>query len=98
MLYAACVPGVLIVAGMQFAVESPRWLAKVGRIDDARNVVEHVWGPSEVEKSMEEIQSVVANDDSQASWSELLEEPHNRGYSFFPFSSFCWFEVRTAIL
>ncbi|XP_052166969.1 probable plastidic glucose transporter 1 isoform X1 [Oryza glaberrima] len=78
MLYAACVPGVLIVAGMQFAVESPRWLAKVGRIDDARNVVEHVWGPSEVEKSMEEIQSVVANDDSQASWSELLEEPHNR--------------------
>jgi hypothetical protein len=29
MLYAACVPGILIVAGMQFAVESPRWLAKV---------------------------------------------------------------------
>lgn len=29
MLYAACVPGFLIVFGMQFAVESPRWLAKV---------------------------------------------------------------------
>lgn len=29
MLYAACVPGFLIVVGMQFAVESPRWLAKV---------------------------------------------------------------------
>jgi hypothetical protein len=29
MLYAACVPGFLIGAGMQFAVESPRWLAKV---------------------------------------------------------------------
>ncbi|KAK8459745.1 hypothetical protein SEVIR_2G204200v4 [Setaria viridis] len=28
MLYAACVPGFLIGAGMQFAVESPRWLAK----------------------------------------------------------------------
>ncbi|XP_040383802.1 probable plastidic glucose transporter 1 [Oryza brachyantha] len=78
MLYAACVPGVLIVVGMQFAVESPRWLAKVGRLDDARNVVERLWGPSEVEKSMEEIQSVVANDDSQTSWSELLEEPHNK--------------------
>uniref|UniRef100_A0A0D9XDE8 Major facilitator superfamily (MFS) profile domain-containing protein n=1 Tax=Leersia perrieri TaxID=77586 RepID=A0A0D9XDE8_9ORYZ len=78
MLYAACVPGVLIVVGMQFAVESPRWLAKVGRLDDARKVVERLWGPSEVEKSMEEIQSVVANDDSQASWSELLDEPHNR--------------------
>ena len=29
MLYAACVPGFLIAVGMQFAVESPRWLAKV---------------------------------------------------------------------
>ncbi|OEL31879.1 putative plastidic glucose transporter 1 [Dichanthelium oligosanthes] len=78
MLYAACVPGVLIAAGMQFAVESPRWLAKVGRFDDARKVVESLWEPSEVDKSMEEIKAVVANDDSQSSWSELLVEPHNR--------------------
>lgn len=78
MLYAACVPGVLIVVGMQFAVESPRWLAKVGRFDDARKVVESLWEPSEVEKSMEEIKVVVSNDDSQGSWSELLVEPHSR--------------------
>ncbi|XP_020396567.1 probable plastidic glucose transporter 1 isoform X2 [Zea mays] len=78
MLYAACVPGILIVAGMQFAVESPRWLAKVGRFDDARKVVESLWEPSEVEKSMEEIKAVVLNDDSRGSWSDLLVEPHNR--------------------
>jgi len=78
MLYAACVPGFLIAVGMQFAVESPRWLAKVGRFDDARKVVESLWEPSEVDKSMEEIKAVVANDDSQSSWSELLVEPHNR--------------------
>ncbi|CAN6210623.1 unnamed protein product [Urochloa humidicola] len=78
MLYAACVPGFLIVVGMQFAVESPRWLAKVGRFDDARKVVESLWEPSEVDKSMEEIKAVVANDDSQSSWSDLLVEPHNR--------------------
>ncbi|OQU89457.1 hypothetical protein SORBI_3002G193800 [Sorghum bicolor] len=78
MLYAACVPGVLIVAGMQFAVESPRWLAKVGRFDDAKKVVESLWEPSEVEKSMEEIKAVVVNDDSRGSWSDLLVEPHNR--------------------
>ena len=104
MLYAACIPGFLIVVGMQFAVESPRWLAKVtsigvqscysrslftseshilqvGRFDDARKVVESLWEPSEVDKSMEEIKAVVANDDSQSSWSELLVEPHNRGSS-----------------
>ncbi|KAG2634885.1 probable plastidic glucose transporter 1 isoform X2 [Panicum virgatum] len=78
MLYAACVPGFLIAVGMQFAVESPRWLAKVGRFDDARKVVESLWEPSEVDKSMEEIKAVVANDDSLSSWSELLVEPHNR--------------------
>ncbi|CAN6166858.1 unnamed protein product [Urochloa humidicola] len=78
MLYSACVPGFLIVVGMQFAVESPRWLAKVGRFDDARKVVESLWEPSEVDKSMEEIKAVVSNDDSQSSWSDLLVEPHNR--------------------
>ncbi|KAF7058801.1 hypothetical protein CFC21_065786 [Triticum aestivum] len=78
MLYAACVPGFFIVVGMQFAVESPRWLAKLGRLDDARKVVDNIWGVSEAEKAMEEMKSVVANDDSQASWSELLAEPHNR--------------------
>ncbi|CAN6217562.1 unnamed protein product [Urochloa humidicola] len=78
MLYSACVPGFLIVVGMQFAVESPRWLAKVGRFDDARKVVESLWEPSEVDKSMEEIKAVVSNDDSQSSWSDLLVVPHNR--------------------
>ncbi|RLN35594.1 hypothetical protein C2845_PM03G33760 [Panicum miliaceum] len=87
MLYAACVPGFLIVVGMQFAVESPRWLAKVGRFDDARKVVESLWEPSEVDKSMEDIKAVVANDDSQSSWSELLVEPHNRGYHAYDLDS-----------
>nr|CAB3456987.1 unnamed protein product [Digitaria exilis] len=87
MLYAACVPGFLIVVGMQFAVESPRWLAKVGRFDDARKVVESLWEPSEVDKSMEEIKAVVANDDSQSIWSDLLVEPHNREH---------WLEISLA--
>lgn len=77
MLYAASIPGFLIVVGMQFAAESPRWLVKVGRLDDASKVVESLWGASEVEKSIEEMKSVV-NDDSQANWSELLLEPQNR--------------------
>jgi hypothetical protein len=41
--------------------------------------VETLWEPSEVDKSMEEIKAVVTNDDAQASWSELVVEPHNRG-------------------
>ncbi|GJM98886.1 hypothetical protein PR202_ga15935 [Eleusine coracana subsp. coracana] len=98
MLYAACVPGVLIVIGMQFAVESPRWLAKVGRFDDARKVVETLWEPSEVDKSMEEIKAVVVNDDSQASWSELLVEPHNRGFVVVTTESATFFNMIWSLL
>lgn len=30
MLYIASLPGFIVALGMQFAVESPRWLCKVG--------------------------------------------------------------------
>lgn len=30
MLYIASVPGFILAFGMQFAVDSPRWLCKVG--------------------------------------------------------------------
>lgn len=29
MFYIACVPGLALISGMQFSVESPRWLCKV---------------------------------------------------------------------
>ncbi|KAL8487368.1 hypothetical protein ACS0TY_023883 [Phlomoides rotata] len=79
-LYMASIPGIVLALGMQFAVESPRWLCKAGRIDDAKEVISNLWGPSEVEKAIEEFQSVCRNDgaDLDSSWLELLEEPHSR--------------------
>lgn len=106
MLYIASVPGFILTFGMQFAVDSPRWLCKVGfslytkkndfrifylinifffvkagRLDDAKNVISNLWGPSKVEKSIEEFQSVLNNNggDLESKWSELLEEPHSKG-------------------
>lgn len=38
MLYIASVPGFILTLGMQFAVESPRWLCKVGPIWDFLNL------------------------------------------------------------
>ncbi|KAJ0489754.1 putative major facilitator, sugar transporter, major facilitator superfamily [Helianthus annuus] len=97
MLYIASVPGFIIASGMQFAVDSPRWLCKAGRLNDAKQVIANLWGPSEVEKSIEEFQSVLKNDggDLDSSWSELLEEPHSRGVCFdWRFSictaTICW--------
>lgn len=79
-LYMASVPGIALALGMQFAVDSPRWLCKAGRVDDAKEVISNLWGASEVDKAIEEIQSVIRNDgaDLDSSWLDLLKEPHSR--------------------
>ncbi|KAJ4730097.1 Plastidic glucose transporter like [Melia azedarach] len=80
MLYIASLPGFILALGMQFAVESPRWLCKVGMLNEAKAVIGTLWGESEVNKAIEEFQSVIKKDGSnlESQWSELLEEPHSR--------------------
>ncbi|KAM0938990.1 putative major facilitator, sugar transporter, major facilitator superfamily [Dioscorea sansibarensis] len=80
MLYLASVPAFILLFGMQFAVESPRWLCKVGRVADAKKVVGSIWSDSDIERSIEEIQAVITNDsgDFRSSWVELLVEPHKK--------------------
>ncbi|XP_010252539.1 PREDICTED: probable plastidic glucose transporter 1 isoform X2 [Nelumbo nucifera] len=80
MLYVASAPGFFLTLGMQFVVDSPRWLCKVGRVDDAKAVIGNLWGKSEVDKSIEEFQLVMkdARSDFESSWFDLLEEPHTR--------------------
>ncbi|XP_042425080.1 probable plastidic glucose transporter 1 [Zingiber officinale] len=80
LFYIACTPGLILILGMQFAVESPRWLYKVGRVDEAKQVIGTVWGESEVEKSIEEIRNVIIDDTNihKTSWLELFMEPHNK--------------------
>ncbi|PRQ52701.1 putative major facilitator, sugar transporter, major facilitator superfamily [Rosa chinensis] len=94
MLYIASVPGFVLALGMQFAADSPRWLCKVGRLSNAKEVIKNVWGASEVEKAIEEFQAVIKNDgsDLESSWLDLLEEPNSRvaciGGALFVFQQF----------
>ncbi|KAG8489224.1 hypothetical protein CXB51_017299 [Gossypium anomalum] len=80
MFYIASMPGFLLAFGMQFTVESPRWLCKVGDIKDAQTIIRNLWGDSEVDKAIEEFQSIISNDgtDVNSRWMHLLEEPHSR--------------------
>ncbi|KAG2394314.1 plastidic glucose transporter [Vigna angularis] len=80
MLYIASIPGILVAIGMQFTVDSPRWLCKAGRINDAKTIIRELWGESKIDSAIEEFQSVCNNDgcDSDSRWSEILEEPHSR--------------------
>ncbi|KAI8558251.1 hypothetical protein RHMOL_Rhmol04G0076000 [Rhododendron molle] len=79
-LYLASVPGFILTLGMQFAVDSPRWLCKAGRLEDAQKVIRDLWGPSHIDKAIEEFQSVIRSDgdDLESRWLELLEKPHSR--------------------
>ncbi|XP_044466343.1 probable plastidic glucose transporter 1 isoform X2 [Mangifera indica] len=80
MFYIASLPCVGLALGMQFAVDSPRWLCKVGMFNDAKAVISNLWGESEVDKAIQEFQSVIKSDgsDMDTQWLELLEEPHSR--------------------
>ncbi|XP_073284262.1 probable plastidic glucose transporter 1 [Primulina huaijiensis] len=80
MLYMASIPGFVIALGMQFAVDSPRWLCKAGKVGEAKEVISRLWGPSEVDKVIEEFQSVIKNDGAglDSDWVELFAEPHSR--------------------
>ncbi|XP_020259284.1 probable plastidic glucose transporter 1 isoform X1 [Asparagus officinalis] len=80
MLFFASCPAFIVMLGMQFAVESPRWLCKVGRINDAKRVIGSLWSASDVQNSIEGIQSVIKNDNNQVrqGWLELLKKPHNK--------------------
>ena len=55
-----CFPALLLLAGIKFLPDSPRYLASVGRLDDAREVLEHVRGNSgpEVQHEFLEIAAV----------------------------------------
>ncbi|GAB2285247.1 hypothetical protein Dimus_019700 [Dionaea muscipula] len=78
MLYMASIPGLFLTLGMQFAVDSPRWLCKVGRLDEAKAIVGDLWGPSQADKAIEEFQSVITTSEVDSQWLELLEEPNSR--------------------
>lgn len=79
MLHIASFPAIIVILGMQFAVESPRWLCKAGRIDDAKRVISSIWSGSDVQASIEELQSVIKDDsDSDSGLLELFKEPHNK--------------------
>ncbi|KAK3307779.1 major facilitator superfamily transporter sugar [Chaetomium strumarium] len=55
-----CFPALLLLAGIRLLPDSPRYLASVGRFDDAREVLEHVrgnYGP-EVQREFREITAV----------------------------------------
>jgi sugar porter (SP) family MFS transporter len=68
----AVVPAGIFVTGMLFLPESPRWLAKRGRHDDARKVLGRIRGASEADGELLDIDRSLATAEEHGNWRDLL--------------------------
>jgi len=68
------VPSLLFFLGMLFVPESPRWLAKNGKTNSARNVLAKIGGEDYANVAATEIQSTLASEEIQhVRFADLLE-------------------------
>jgi sugar porter (SP) family MFS transporter len=66
MMAGAIVPALVLVIGLNFLPETPRWLLNLGREDDARAVLASTHSPEEVESEIVAIRDVIRLDREQA--------------------------------
>ena len=68
------VPALLFFIGMLFVPESPRWLAKNGRANTARGILQKIGGETYANAAVTEIQSTLASEEIQrVRFADLLE-------------------------
>jgi MFS transporter, SP family, xylose:H+ symportor len=73
MFTAVVVPAVVFFLGTLFIPESPRWLAKSGFIDQARQVLARIGGQSYGNETLREIQNALAMElQVSTPWNELV--------------------------
>lgn len=72
MLGVSAVPAILLLAAMLAAVESPRWLARMGRRDDARAAIAHARPGLDPDVRLAAIETSLAQETGGASWREVF--------------------------
>ncbi|MCX7305904.1 MAG: sugar porter family MFS transporter [Hyphomicrobiales bacterium] len=72
MLGISVVPGILLVLIGALGVESPRWLVKVNRRDEARTVLGKVWPGEDTTARLTAIEHALDEEAGTASWAEVF--------------------------
>ena len=78
MFASLVLPSALFSFLMLFVPESPRWLAKAGRIDRARAVLERINVPSIADREIQQIEQALQEEEGR--WAELLSPGYSRAY------------------
>src|SRR5215212_6967413 len=68
----AFVPALVLLVGMYFLPETPRWLVSKDRDDEARRVLSRTRSEDEVEQELQEIRRAEEQEGEQAGYRELL--------------------------
>lgn len=71
------IPAIVMLIGAQMLPESPRWLVKRGRDDEARAVLQRLRGTG-VEAELDQIRAIGRTDIERAAWSTVIASPAGR--------------------
>jgi sugar porter (SP) family MFS transporter len=73
MFYVGVFPAILLLAGMIFLPETPRFLYSIGKDEEARKVLQKVERPEMLEECIKQIKEEIARDKGSATrWTELF--------------------------
>ncbi|HEY6632980.1 MAG TPA: sugar porter family MFS transporter [Rhizobiaceae bacterium] len=78
MLGVSAVPGILLVLVGALGVESPRWLVKAGRHDQARATLEKIQPEVDASARLAAIERTLEEDEGDASWREVFDPAWRR--------------------
>jgi len=73
MFALTAVPALLFFIGMFFVPESPRWLAKNGKPDKSRAVLDRIGGAGYADTAMSDIRATLVNETEKVDFRELLD-------------------------
>ncbi len=73
MFYVGVIPAAILLIGMFFLPETPRWLMQKGREAEGRSVLERIESADMVEQEVNQIKAEIEKSKEKASWRELFK-------------------------
>lgn len=73
MFYVGVIPAAILLLGMFFLPETPRWLMQKGREAESRAILERIESADMLEQELKKINAEIEKDKDRTGWRELLQ-------------------------